>query len=218
MAGVRCMRQISLKVRCMAPLFMVLVLIGLAGCGSQTGGSGSSSGGQNVSIDFVNFIRFNGITYLATSMRPQDGLSASQLGPIFDTVKFKLNGNVHDPNYHMKDGDSAFLDAGTQVYTVKDYKPTFRLAAHSAGQIQLYEVDTNPQAHIGADLLDIGGKVLFIGLNSSQDGTTQLGAIKDTHEITSLVNMILVSPVDTNSMGQGTMTYLIAFHLQDGTS
>src|ERR1700738_2289793 len=118
------MRKISPNARGIAPLFMLLALIGLMGCGSQTGGPGSS-GGQNVSIDWVNFIRFNGITYLATSMSPQDGLPVSQLGPVFDTVKFKLDGNVHDPNYQMKDGDSAFLAAGIQVYTVKGYKPAF---------------------------------------------------------------------------------------------
>ena len=102
------MRHISLNARNIAPLLMLLTVIELASCGSQTGG-------QNVSIDWVNFIRFHGITYLATSMRPQDGLPTSQLGPVFDTVKFKLDGNVHDPNYQMKDGDSAFLAAGTQA-------------------------------------------------------------------------------------------------------
>ena len=211
------MRQISLNARSIVPFFMLLTFVGLASCGSQTGGPGSS-GGQNVSIDWVNFIRFNGITYLATTMSPQDGLPVSQLGPVFDTVKFKLDGNVHDPNYQMKDGDSAFLSAGTQVNTVKGYKSAFRLAAHFASHIQLYEVNTNPQAHTGADLLDIGSKVLFIGIISSQNGTTQLGAIKDSHEIASLVNMVLASPVDANRIGQGSMTYLIAFHLQDGTS
>jgi hypothetical protein len=196
---------------------MLVIFMGLVSCGSQTGGPGSS-GGQNVKIDWVNFIRFNGITYLATSMSSQDGLPASQLGPVFNTVKFKLDGNVRDPNYQMKDGDSAFLAAGTQVYTVKGYKSAFRLAAHFAGRIQLYEVDTNSQAHTGADLLDIGNKVLFIGIVSSQDGVTQVGAIKDPREITSLVNMVLASPVNTNRIDQGTMTYFIAFHLQDGTS
>jgi hypothetical protein len=210
------MRHTSLNARSIVPFFVLLTVIGLASCGSQNGGP--SSGGQNVSIDWVNFIRFNGITYLATSMSPQDGLPASQLGPVFDTVKFKLDGNVHDPNYQMKDGDSAFLAAGTQIYTVKGYKSTFRLAAHLAGHIQLYEVNTNPQARTGADLLDIGSKVLFIGIISSQNGATQLGAIKDSHKIVSLVNMVLASPVDVKRIGQGSMTYLIAFHLQDGTS
>ncbi len=212
------MRHVSLNARSIASLIMLLTLIGLVSCGSQTGGQGSSTSGQNVSIDWVNFIRFNGITYLATSMHPQDGLSASRLGPVFDTVKFKLDGNVHDPNYRAKDGDSAFLEAGTQVFTVKGYKPTFRLAAHFAGHIQLYEVDTNPQAHTGADLLDIGGKVLFIGINSEQDGLTQLGAIKDSREVASLVNMILASPVNANRVGQGALRYFVDFHLLDGTS
>ena len=212
------MRHVSLNARSIASLIMLLTLIGLVSCGSQTGGQGSSTSGQNVSIDWVNFIRFNGITYLATSMHPQDGLSASRLGPVFDTVKFKLDGNVHDPNYRTKDGDSAFLETGTQVYTVKGYKPMFRLAAHFAGHIQLYEVDTNPQAHTGADLLDIGGKVLFIGINSEQDGLTQLGAIKDSREVASLVNMILASPVNANRVGQGALRYFVDFHLLDGTS
>lgn len=207
------MRRTSLNTRGIAPFLLLLTVVGLAGCGSQTGGSGPS-GGQNVMIDWVNLIRFHGITYLATS----NTLPASQLGSVFDTVTFKLDGNVHDPNYQMKDGDSAFLPAGTQVYTVKGYKPAFRLAAHFAGHIQLYEVNTNPQARSGADLLDISGKVLSIGIISSQDGATQLGAIKDSHTIASLVTIVLASPVDANRSGQGTMTYLIAFHLQDGTS
>ena len=52
-----------------------------------------------------------------------------------------------------KDGDAAFLDIGTRVYTVKGYLPTFRLAAYLDGVLQLYEADTNPCARTGADLL-----------------------------------------------------------------
>jgi hypothetical protein len=208
------MRHISLNTRGIASLFVLLSVIWLVGCGSQTGGQGPSSGGQNVVIDWVNFIRFHGITYLTTP----DALPASQLGSVFDTVQFKLDGNVHDPNYHAKDGDAAFLEAGTAVYTVKGYKSAFRLAAHFAGHIQLYEVDTNPQARTGADLLDIGGKVLFIGINSEQDGLTQLGAIKDSREVTLLVNMLLASPVDANRAGSGALRYFVDFHLLDSTS
>ena len=213
------MRHLSLKTRGVASplLFVLLFLLGLISCGSLSSGSGSS-GGQNVMIDWVNSLRFHGITYLATSIRPQDGLPPGKLGPLFGTVQFKLDGNVHDPNYQMKDGDSAYLAAGTPVYIVKGYKPTFRLAAHFAGHIQLYEVDTNPQARTGADLLDIGRKVLFIGINSGQDGVTQRGAIKDLHKVTSMVNMILASPVDANRIGQETLTYFVDFHLLDGTS
>lgn len=208
------MRYISLNTGGIAFLCVLLSVIGLASCGSHAGGQGQSSGGQNVLIDWVNFIRFHGITYLATP----DSLPASQLGPVFETVQFKLDGNVHDPSYRTKDGDAAYLEAGTPVYTVRNYKPTFRLAARVAGYIQLYEVDTDPQARTGADLLDIDGKVLFIGVVSSQNRATQLGAIKDSRLVTSVVNMVLVSPVDINRVGNGSMTYFIVFHLKDGTS
>jgi len=67
-------------------------------------------------------------------------------------------------------------------------------------------------------LLDIGGKVLFIGINSEQNGLTQLGAIKDSREVASLVNMILASPVNANRVGQGALRYFVDFHLLDGTS
>lgn len=54
----------------------------------------------------------------------------SDLGPVFATVTFKLDGNVHDLGYCGQDGDAAFLNARTKVYRVKGYSPTFRLAAH----------------------------------------------------------------------------------------
>src|SRR5713226_9254649 len=117
---------------------VLLPLLGLVSCGS------SSSGGQSSKIDWVNFVRFGGITYLVPSIASGRGLKDSDLGPVYATVNFKLDGNVHDPEYRAKDGDAALLDAGTPVYTVKGYKPTFRLAARQNNIIQLYEADTNP--------------------------------------------------------------------------
>ena len=55
----------SIKKLIALPLHAILFLplIGLASCGQGT----SSAGGVGVQIDWVNFIRFNGITYLAES-------------------------------------------------------------------------------------------------------------------------------------------------------
>jgi hypothetical protein len=36
-------------------------------------------------------------------------LTESDLGPVFATVAFKLEGNVQDPGYQMKNGDAAFI-------------------------------------------------------------------------------------------------------------
>ena len=203
-----------------APAFALVLVASLVfvACASLPSPNGQpASNFQHVEIDWVDFIRFGGITYSASPV-PGRPLVANDLGPVFATVKFKLDGNVQDPNYQSKDGDAAFLNPGTKVYTVKGYKPTFRLAAYRNGLIELYESDTNPHAKVGADLLDIGGKVLYIGINSEQDGKTELAAIKDSKQVADLVTMVLKAPVNQNYRSQGSSQYFIAFHLQDGTS
>lgn len=175
----------------------------------------SAQGGQTTSIDWVDFIRFHGITYIRSS---DQTLKNASLGAQVDTIQFKLEGNVQDPNYQMKDGDAAFLDSGTAVYAVKGYKSTFRLAVHGKNGPILYEVDTNPAAKKGADLLDIDGKVQSISVNSEQDGTTELGTIKDVQQVETLVRMILAAPVDQTQGPQGSKRYFLAFHLLDGTT
>ena len=172
----------------------------------------------SISIDWVNFIQFQGITYLATYSRVGRKLQESDLGPIFATVRFKLEGNVNDPGYRSKDGDAAFLDPGTSVYTLKDYSSQFRLAAYQDGQLILYEADTNPHAKKGGDLLDIAGRVQYIGVNSEQDGVAELGAIKDPQQIANLVDMILNATVDQSYQSTDSLRYVIAFHLIDGTA
>ncbi len=171
---------------------------------------------QVVEIDWVNFIRFGGIHYVAVPIKPGRSITESDLGPVFATVTFKLSGNVRDLGYQSKEGDAAFLDAGTKVYRVKGYSPLFRLAAPQNNAFTLYEVDTNPHARKGADLLDIGGKVHYIGIASEQDGVNELGALKDPKQVAALVIMVLQAPVDQNRQG-GSRRYFIAFHLADGT-
>ncbi|MEO7022057.1 MAG: hypothetical protein ABI234_18045 [Ktedonobacteraceae bacterium] len=181
-------------------------------------GSCSTSTGTHTQIDWVDFIQFHGITYLA-GMGQQIGRSLEQqdLGPVFAQVQFKLNDNVTDPSYHMKDGDAAFLEAGTKVYTVKGYLPAFRLAAFSSQGLQLFEADTNPHARTGADLLDLKDKVQFITINSEKDGTTVLATVKDAQQVEQLVEMLLSSPVNQQQNAQDGLRYFLAFHLMDQT-
>ena len=83
----------------------------------------------------------------------------------------------------------------------------------------MYEADTNPKAQKGADLLDIGQKVQYIGINSHENDKMELGAIKDPAEVSRLVDMVLQAPVDQNFRGRGEtgQGYLIVFHMEDGT-
>ena len=171
-----------------------------------------------VAIDWVPFVRFNGIEYLESPQSGGRALQPRDLGPVFAVVRFKLDGNVQTPSYHARNGDAAFLAAGTPVYTVHGYKPTFRLAAYELGRLALFEAYTNPRARRGADLLDLAGKVRFIGINSPQDGTTQIAAITNRAQVAALVARVLNAPVVAGLSNASGRQYFIAFHLRDGTA
>ncbi|HEX6288275.1 MAG TPA: hypothetical protein VFZ66_03750 [Herpetosiphonaceae bacterium] len=171
-------------------------------------------------IDWVDFVQFNGTTYLASHGEAGRALEEADLGPEFARVQFKLAENVNDPGYQSKDGDAAFLERGTSVHTVRGYQPQFRLAAVRDGQIILYEADTNPNAKQGADLLDLRDKVASIGVVSAEDGTTELGVLNDPQQVAALVELVLAAPVDQSQPPQDDagQNYMIVFHFKDATA
>ena len=191
-----------LKIRLVVVAFITLTL---TACGS---------------IDWIDFVQFNGIHYIAVGYfggAPGRDLVEADLGPEFARVKNKYaETNLFIPKC-CRDGDAAYLDKGTPVYIVKDYNPEFRLAAYRDDRLVLYEVDTNPKAQTGADLLDIGGKVRYIGVVSAQDGVTELATITDPEQVAVLVELVLGAPVDQTHMTQVGIQYFIAFNLRDGT-
>jgi len=116
-------------------VFVVMAaLLFTAAC--QLPGSTSSC---NTQIDWVNFIQVDSTQYVAGPQTPTV-LQESDLGSIYAHVKFKVSGNVCDPNYRLKDGDAAFLDAGTPIYQVNGHPSTEQLAARFNGNILLYRV------------------------------------------------------------------------------
>lgn len=117
----------------------VLVVLGalLLTAGCQLPGSGPSC--SNMHIDWVNFIQVGSTEYIAGPQSPAV-LQESDLGPVYAHVKFKVSGNVCDPNYRLKDGDAGFLDVGTPIYRVNGQPPDKELAARFNGQITVYEV------------------------------------------------------------------------------
>lgn len=198
------------------PLALVALLFALKGCGMPQSAGINANFGNGV-VDWVDFVQFDGIMYLAADDRGSRSLEDNDLGPVYATVQYMLSGNVNDPGYRAQDGDTAFLTTGTTIYAVKGYAPSFRLAARRDGRIVLYEADTNPHAKTGADLLDIGGKVRSISILSDQDGVTPLGVIGDAAEVKSLTAMVLAAPVDQSRQSAGGQRYFIAFNLLDGT-
>jgi hypothetical protein len=101
-----------------------------------------SSSACNVAIDWINFIQVGSTQYVA-GPASTTALAESDLGPVYARVKFKVSGNVCDPNYRLKDGDTAFLDPGTPIYELIGNPPSQKLAARFNGSLVVYTAD-NP--------------------------------------------------------------------------
>jgi hypothetical protein len=190
-----------------------LIVIGcvlLGGCDRRCVGP------ECTSLDYADFLRFGGITYyagdsnlLGRNPRPRD------LGPMYAVVR--RNPPNDDLNYRMADGDAAFVAAGAPVYTVKGYRPAFRLAANHGGRLWFYEAREVPGVRSGADVFDLAGKVRYIGVNSGFDGTTELAAIRQRKQVATLVRAVLTAPVRAGQVSEGE-SCVLAFHLVDGTA
>lgn len=187
---------------------LVPILVGVA--------LGASCQGSGISIDWVDLVQLHGVTYVAAWTSPGRPLQQGDLGAQFGLVKVKLAGS-NDPNHQLQDGDSGFLDPGTAVYTLKGYAPSFRLAAYNQKRLTLYESDTNPRAKVGSDLLDLVNKVSYIGINSAQDGRTELAAVHNQDQVNALVAMVLKASVDQTLGSSAGPQYFIDFHFTDGT-
>jgi hypothetical protein len=164
-------------------------------------------------LDYADFVRVGGITYNADS-RPLSGrgLREGDLGAQVAVVRCKLADHlIEDPAQRYLDGDAAYLDTGTTLYAVKGY----RLAARRDGDLVLFEAAENPRARTWGDLLDVGGKVRWIGVN---DGSNRpLAAIRDRQQVARLVDLLLGSRVG-NQVACADDGVFLAFHLDDATA
>jgi hypothetical protein len=167
--------------------------------------------------DYIDFVQVGGVTYHAAT-RPESGqaLRDGDLGTQVAAVRCKLAEHiVEDPAQRYLDGDAAYLDKGTALYAVNGYRPGFRLAARRDGELVLFEAAENPRARTWADLLDLGGKVRWIGVN---DGSNRpRAAIRDRQQVARLVDLLLGSRVGKQVACADDGVFL-AFHLDDGTA
>lgn len=92
--------------------------------------------GNQVVIDWVDFIKWDGTSY--------DGIHSGVLsdedfiGEKVGTVQFKVADNVTNPNYKTKDGDAAFHEKGTEIFAIKG--APHLLAVKSSHIINGYQV------------------------------------------------------------------------------
>lgn len=163
-------------------------------------------------VEWVDFVRFDGIGYSSLASFPVDQLG-QVIGPEFARVAFRV---PSDCDYRPKDGDAAYLEPGTPLYAVTGYRTNFVLAANTGGVVKLYEADDIPNAKTGADLLDIDGKVAFARILAN-DAVTEVGRIKDPAQVEQLVAGVLQAKITRADPGRRTgEMYFVSLHMHDG--
>ncbi|MTI48092.1 hypothetical protein [Sporosalibacterium faouarense] len=201
--------------RFLTMLIFLTVLLSISSCNQSSNNSELNNEYQsekNIDIDWVNFIKLNGIQYVDTNF----SVDNEKLGPKIDEVNFKLSGNISDTNYEIKDGDAAYLEKGTPIYSINGYNSTFRIAVKDKDQVIVYQVFSNPNAKVGSDIADIFDKVDFIRINNSENGEV-IATITEEKTVKDITDMLLNSPVEISSDRQAEKLYLVAFYLKDGS-
>jgi len=113
----------------------------------------------NTTIDWVNFLQVGSVQYVAGPASHAAAITESELGPELARVKFKVDGNVCDPNYHVKDGDAAFLEPGTSAACdrIAQGIKSGKLTAGETAKLENQQKGINQQ--VAADRKANGGKL-----------------------------------------------------------
>lgn len=168
----------------------------------------------------LDFVIFGGIEYLGSIDEPGRPLTRDDLGPEFAVVTC---GIAEDPRCPYGDDASAgLLPSRTRMYTVRGYKPEFRLAAVAGKQILLYQAWRSPRAKVGGDLYDIVGKVRAIDVRRD-GGDVNAGRvavmIRGAPDVDAIARMIVAAPVGAAQRREARAPrYWLTFWLTDGTT
>jgi hypothetical protein len=181
----------------------------LAACG---GGAGGTMAGTR---DYIDFVRFDGVLYYVADHDVGRPIAPKDLGPQFAVVRANPPRSGPPGAHRTRDGDAAYLPVGSPVFSVRGYRPSFRLAASHQGRLRLYEAETVDGARTGADLLDLAGKVRYLSVNS---GRTELARIKDGPRVAELVGQVLAAPVGPTGGRAEHRHCFVVFNLTDRTA
>ena len=182
------------------------------GCSPETGASatGGGGGGEGTPPDAV---RLDGVTYMRDVYGREGEITVASVD------RRAAVGRVESEvaSYELRDGQANYLRPGTRLYAVRDYDPSFRLAARKGGKDgsgnrwTLYEVWSNPRAGSAAELLDVRGEVERVGLKTFASD----GEVASVEGAEAIVDAALDAPL--RSVSGSSVNHLLVFHLRDGT-
>jgi hypothetical protein len=181
----------------------------------------------------IDFIRFNGAVYLSTAYFAEDIPPApvshsgpEDLGPAVGQVVTNWideNDEILYPNepcyWDTPDGTAPRLAPGDDIYAVRGYATTFRLAARHEGELVSYQIWCNDEAQVGADLFDIYDRVNRISVTADLSESSGFAVIEDRATVARLVDMLLEGRVITEELSSmAPVTHQLIFHLDDGST
>ncbi len=170
---------------------------------------------------FLDFVSYDGITYIRWDEERGRALTAPDLGAEFATVECSVGEDLRGCPYGI-DASAAFMPTGTRMYAVRGYRTEFRLAGVWSGRIYLYQAWRNPRARVGADLYDIAGKVRAIDVEPGEPtpGRRRAArAITASRDVTALVDMIVHGAIERpRAHPLGERRYWVTLWLADGTT
>lgn len=97
--------------------------------------------GGNSEIDWVPFVVVDGQMYVRGDADMEQALEEDRVGEVVGTVSCRI-AEVGDPGFEPRDGDAAYLPAGTELHQVMGRPPGEALAAFEDGAWQLFEPAT----------------------------------------------------------------------------
>jgi hypothetical protein len=164
-----------------------------------------------VKVDYIDFVRMNGLQYRSTpgKVRPD------QVGPAAGTVLCTLATTQPGPGNVPRDGDAAFLPAGTVLHAVQGYPPSFRLVANvpDHGWV-IYEV-SDPELTRAEQALPPRDAVTRIEVLNA--GLRPIGKVTDPAKVRRVLDALLAARVQRLRTGSAE-TRIVRFVLADGTS
>jgi hypothetical protein len=220
-----------------------LVLAGLGGMHTPPAGARAPAAATTTPTptpvgqltDFVsppNWVRFGGVFFVGRAAPDPDGplplgrgLEEADLGPEVGRVTAQVqdrSGLVGPcPLAGLPDGGATFLPVDSPLYAVKGYATSFRLAARWDGRLRLFEAVCGEHAKVGADLLDVAGRVERVSVYDGRG--TEVATFDDPVAVERLVGLVLAAPVDPALLEPGLPPLLgegffLILLLADGTS
>ena len=124
-----------------------------------------------------------------------------------------------------QEGGASSIDVGTPVYTMRAYRPEYRLAARVGDRWIIFYATENPRAKVGADMLDLEKKVarITLSLDSSARARNQWSSknVESVSQVENITRMMLTAPImkqPSMTAGASRFRYWITLWFKDGTA